>query len=108
MKKSQLEVDKDKEDVNIVHYLKQLSFAPGVQHLLGEATFKGDVRSAGDYSYSAEMNHYAGPHYRIAGDAGGKLEYFVASQLYLSTEYQTKPSLTLFSHRGFTWHSLEA
>ncbi|KAF5382950.1 hypothetical protein D9757_006309 [Collybiopsis confluens] len=70
-KKAQTEVEPD-GDRDSRYYLNQLKLAPGVTRLLSAATFNGTLRSAGDYSYSAKSNHYAGPHYRIAGDAGGK------------------------------------
>ncbi|KAF7345543.1 hypothetical protein MVEN_01573000 [Mycena venus] len=55
-------------DINAQHYHNQLKLVPGVMKLLAGATFLGEVKSAGDYSYSA--TGYAGPNYRIAGDAG--------------------------------------
>jgi hypothetical protein len=58
-------------DVNHTHYLSQLQLVPGLLRLLGNAKLTGEVKSAGDYSYSA--SHYAGPNFRIAGDAGGQL-----------------------------------
>lgn len=58
------------------HYLDQMQYAPGVQELLKDATFRedggeGGVKSASDFSYSA--NYYAGDHYRLVGDAAGML-----------------------------------
>ncbi|KAF7342746.1 hypothetical protein MSAN_01989800 [Mycena sanguinolenta] len=55
-------------DVNKTHYLDQLNLAPGVIRLLGPAKLVSEIKSAADYSYSA--SYYAGPNYRIAGDAG--------------------------------------
>ncbi|KAJ7333412.1 putative halogenase [Mycena albidolilacea] len=55
-------------NVNFQHYHDQLKLAPGVTRLLGNATLVGEVKTAGDYSYAS--SHYAGPNYRIAGDAG--------------------------------------
>lgn len=57
------------------HYLKEVRKVPGLVKLLENATLRnsgqpGGVKSASDYSYSALS--YAGDHYRIAGDAGGK------------------------------------
>ncbi|KAF8826951.1 hypothetical protein HHX47_DHR5000557 [Lentinula edodes] len=69
IKKSRIQASSDK-DTTVAHYLEQLKLAPGVLRLLGDATFNGLTRSAGDYSYSSKSNHYAGNHYRIAGDAG--------------------------------------
>ncbi|KAJ6449346.1 putative halogenase [Mycena sanguinolenta] len=55
-------------DVNKTHYLDQLNLAPGVIRLLGSAMLISEIKSAADYSYSA--SYYAGPNYRIVGDAG--------------------------------------
>ncbi|KAJ7508837.1 putative halogenase [Mycena galericulata] len=69
-------------DVLEAHYLTQLKLAPGVLRLLGCAKLTGGVRSAGDYSYSA--SHYAGPNYRIAGDAGAFIDPFFSSGVHLA------------------------
>ncbi|KAJ7075071.1 putative halogenase [Mycena belliarum] len=69
-------------DVNTQHYHNQLKLVPGVQRLLGTAKFLGEVQSAGDYSYSASQ--YAGPHYRIAGDAGAFIDPFFSSGVHLA------------------------
>ena len=58
------------------HYLEEVKKVPGLIKLLGEAATlrnagqPGAVKSTSDFSYSASS--YAGDHYRIAGDAGGK------------------------------------
>lgn len=53
------------------HYLDQFQYLPGLKKLLGTATLAGGVvKSASDYSYSADR--YAGNHFRIIGDASGK------------------------------------
>ncbi|KAF7326484.1 hypothetical protein MSAN_02509700 [Mycena sanguinolenta] len=57
-------------DVNKTHYLNQLKLAPGVLSLLGDAKMVADVKNAADYSYQTEGSKYAGPNYRMAGDAG--------------------------------------
>ncbi|KAJ7605841.1 putative halogenase [Mycena polygramma] len=69
-------------NVNDTHYLAQLKLAPGVLRLLGSAKLAGEVRSAGDYSYSAST--YAGPKYRIAGDAGAFIDPFFSSGVHLA------------------------
>ena len=61
------------------HYLEEVQKVPGLIKLLGEATLKnsgqpGAVKSTSDFSYSASS--YAGDHYRIVGDAGGKSRAF--------------------------------
>ncbi|KAJ7745978.1 putative halogenase [Mycena olivaceomarginata] len=57
------------------HYLSQLQLTPGLVKLLGDARLVSDIKSAGDYSYSASGNQYAGPNFRIAGDAGVHLAF---------------------------------
>jgi flavin-dependent dehydrogenase len=57
------------------HYHRQLKFTPSITTLLGDAEMvkKPDapmVSSASDYSYQA--SHYAGPGFRLVGDAAGK------------------------------------
>ncbi|KAJ6556165.1 FAD/NAD-P-binding domain-containing protein, partial [Mycena capillaripes] len=52
-----------------VHYLTH------VLHLLGSAQLGSQVKSSGDYSSSA--SHYAGPSYRIAGDAGANIRAYI-------------------------------
>jgi len=69
-------------DANTQHYHNQLKLVPGVQKLLGNATFLGEVQSAGDYSYTASA--HAGPNYRIAGDAGAFIDPFFSSGVHLA------------------------
>jgi flavin-dependent dehydrogenase len=53
------------------HYLEQLKLVPNLRNLLGGASLKDTlVKSASDYSYSADR--YAGDHYRLIGDAAGQ------------------------------------
>lgn len=57
-----------------VRYLSNLNFAPGVVRLIGQGKLvEGSVKTASDFSYSAPS--YAGPSYRIVGDAGGKYDH---------------------------------
>ncbi|KAJ7033820.1 putative halogenase [Mycena alexandri] len=69
-------------DINTQHYHTQLKLVPGVTRLLGDAKFLGEVMSAGDYSYSASQ--YAGPNYRIVGDAGAFIDPFFSSGVHLA------------------------
>ncbi|KAI0644720.1 hypothetical protein C8Q79DRAFT_912671 [Trametes meyenii] len=76
-------------------YLSFLQLAPGVLDLIGEGelvTLKTDeddeeeecpvARSASDYSYSA--SEYAGPGWRLAGDAGAFIDPFFSSGIHLA------------------------
>ncbi|KAK7039954.1 hypothetical protein R3P38DRAFT_3469314 [Favolaschia claudopus] len=69
-------------DINKTHYLSQLNLAPGVLHLLGSAKLATEIKTAADYSYSAAA--YAGPNYRIAGDAGAFIDPFFSSGVHLA------------------------
>jgi hypothetical protein len=59
------------------HYMRGLDCAPNLKALLSNAKLilkddKVSVQTASDYSYHSDS--YAGPHYRIVGDAGGEPE----------------------------------
>ena len=57
------------------HYLDQFQYLPGLKRLLGTASLvDGAVKSASDYSYSADR--YSGKHFRIIGDASGMVYIF--------------------------------
>ncbi|KAF7335079.1 Radh flavin-dependent halogenase [Mycena venus] len=64
---------------NKIHYLTQLRLAPGVMDLLGGAILTTEIKSAGDYSYSA--TYHAGPNFRIVGDAGGRVGFSNGEQI---------------------------
>lgn len=68
------------------HYLQELRLSPNVLELIGEGQLRNKdkseaVKAASDFSYSAST--YAGPNYRIAGDAGGTQICPVARSLVL-------------------------
>ncbi|KAJ7131942.1 putative halogenase [Mycena filopes] len=64
------------------YYLNELNRAPGAMKLRGNATLASEVKSAGDYSYSAPA--YAGPGFRIVGDAGAFIDPFFSSGVHLA------------------------
>ncbi|KAF8058203.1 putative halogenase [Lyophyllum atratum] len=70
------------DDPNTTLYIDQLAHAPGLMRLLGPAKMASEVKSAGDYSYSASQ--YAGLNYRIAGDAGAFIDPFFSSGVHLA------------------------
>ncbi|XP_006460852.1 hypothetical protein AGABI2DRAFT_221106 [Agaricus bisporus var. bisporus H97] len=64
-------------------YLSNLNFTPGVVRLIGEGKLvEGSVKTASDFSYSAPA--YAGPNYRIVGDAGAFIDPFFSSGVHLA------------------------
>ncbi|KAK6984780.1 hypothetical protein R3P38DRAFT_3102852 [Favolaschia claudopus] len=64
------------------YYLGQLALAPGTMKLIGDGKFVGDTKSAADYSYSA--GEYAGPNFRIVGDAGAFIDPVFSSGVHLA------------------------
>ncbi|KAJ2923818.1 hypothetical protein H1R20_g13275, partial [Candolleomyces eurysporus] len=76
------------------HYLEQLQFVPGVQDLIGNGTLlDGNVRSAGDYSYSPDR--YSGDHFRLVGDAGAFIDPFFSSGVHLAILSGLTAALTI-------------
>ncbi|KAL9711644.1 hypothetical protein Ac2012v2_004715 [Leucoagaricus gongylophorus] len=64
-------------------YLVNLNLAPGVVKLIAKGKLvPGSVKSASDFSYSAPS--YAGPNYRIVGDAGAFIDPFFSSGVHLA------------------------
>jgi hypothetical protein len=55
------------------HYMEQLKLCPGIIDLIGDkGTFiEGGIKATSDYSYHATA--YSGDHYRLVGDAAGRL-----------------------------------
>ncbi|KAK7017828.1 FAD/NAD P-binding domain-containing protein [Favolaschia claudopus] len=64
------------------HYLAELQRAPGLIKLLGDGELSSEIKSAGDYSYSATA--YAGPNYRLVGDAAAFIDPFFSSGVHLA------------------------
>ncbi|KAF5379550.1 hypothetical protein D9757_009275 [Collybiopsis confluens] len=56
----------------VARYISMFDLAPGIVKLITDkgSLVEGSVKSASDYSYSAPA--YAGPNFRLAGDAGGQ------------------------------------
>ncbi|KAL0952401.1 hypothetical protein HGRIS_006677 [Hohenbuehelia grisea] len=76
------------EDTSLTaHYLSELDRAPNLKALIGNGVHvkKSDaplVSAASDYSYSATF--YAGPRYRIVGDAGAFIDPYFSSGVHLA------------------------
>lgn len=94
-------------------YLSQLELAPSLRALIGDGKLKrtyadspGEVleedaatvpvvRSASDYSYSASS--YAGPGYRIVGDAGAFIDPYFSSGVHLALTGALSAAATICS-----------
>ncbi|KAG6895108.1 hypothetical protein C0992_003119 [Termitomyces sp. T32_za158] len=59
--------------------MEELARAPGLMQFLDKAELTSEVKSTADYSYSACS--YAGPGYRIVGDAGANLKLLLPTSL---------------------------
>lgn len=90
-------------------YLNDL--APQISEMLEDAEIVDDIKQASDWSYSASA--YAGPHLRLAGDAGCFIDPYFSSGVHLALVSGLSAALTIqASRRGqcdeFTaakWHT---
>ncbi|KXN87001.1 Tryptophan 2-halogenase [Leucoagaricus sp. SymC.cos] len=64
------------------HYMRALSHSPDVMEMLKGAAICDEIHMASDYSYSATK--YAGPGWRLAGDAGAFIDPFFSSGVHLA------------------------
>src|ERR1700730_1172555 len=64
------------------YFAKTLELSPDVTSLIYEASREGEVRSWRDYSYFAKA--FAGPGYRLAGDAAGFIDPLFSTGVHLA------------------------
>ncbi|KAF7340715.1 Sulochrin halogenase [Mycena sanguinolenta] len=69
------------------HYMRGFDCAPNLKAMLSDAKIilkdeKVSVHTASDYSYHSDS--YAGPHYRIVGDAGAFIDPYLSSGVHLA------------------------
>ena len=96
---------------SVEHYKECIKLAPQILKLLEKAEVVSDVKQASDWSYSASA--YAGPHYRLAGDAGCFIDPYFSSGVHLAVASGLSAAMTVQAvRRGdcdeFTaakWHS---
>jgi flavine halogenase len=92
-------------------YLNELKHTPGIAKLLEHAKLVTDIKSASEWSYSADA--YASPYIRLAGDAGCFIDPFFSSGVHLALASGLSAAVTVTaSIRGqvdelaaATWHS---
>lgn len=63
-------------------YKEYLKMAPQIYDMVQDAEMLSDVKQASDWSYSAGA--YAGPHFRLAGDAGCFIDPYFSSGVHLA------------------------
>ncbi|KAL9623323.1 MAG: hypothetical protein Q9160_002430 [Pyrenula sp. 1 TL-2023] len=92
-------------------YKECLKLAPQITNLLKTATVTADIKTASDWSYSASA--YAGPHFRIVGDAGCFIDPFFSSGVHLALASSLSAAITVQAARrgdcdefaAAKWHS---
>ncbi|KAL4781316.1 FAD/NAD(P)-binding domain-containing protein [Aspergillus varians] len=92
-------------------YRECLNRAPQVLALLADAQLASEVKSASDWSYSADT--YASPYLRLAGDAGCFIDPYFSSGVHLALASGLSAAMTIqASRRGdcdelaaAKWHS---
>ena len=96
---------------SVEHYKNCLELAPQILKLLENAETVSDVKQASDWSYSASA--YAGPHYRLAGDAGCFIDPYFSSGVHLALASGLSAAMTIQAARrgdcsefsAAKWHS---
>ncbi|KAH7912479.1 FAD/NAD(P)-binding domain-containing protein [Hygrophoropsis aurantiaca] len=92
------------------HYRKELDQAPNVRKLVGEGVLQsgsaGSIMSASDYSYSATS--YAGPNYRIIGDAAAFIDPYFSSGVHLALSSALSAAATICASIRGHCHESEA
>lgn len=92
-------------------YQDYLKLVPQIYALLSDAEIVSDLKQASDWSYSASA--YAGPHFRIAGDAGCFVDPYFSSGVHLAlnsglaaaTSIQAARRGQADERRAAKWHS---
>ena len=95
----------------VEHYKECIKLAPQISKLLEKAETVSDVKQASDWSYSAPA--YAGPHYRLAGDAGCFIDPYFSSGVHLAVASGLSAAMTIQAARrgdcnefsAAKWHS---
>lgn len=87
-------------------YKECLKLAPLILKLLEDAKIVSDIRQASDWSYSAST--YAGPNYRVAGDAGCFIDPYFSSGVHLAFASGLSAALTIQAVRRGECNELTA
>lgn len=93
------------------HYKECIKLAPQILKLLEKAETVSEIKQASDWSYSAAA--YAGPHYRLAGDAGCFIDPYFSSGVHLALASGLSAAMTIQAARkgecnefsAARWHS---
>lgn len=92
-------------------YKECLKLTPQISELLKKGEISSDIKMASDWSYNASA--YAGPHFRMIGDAGCFIDPYFSSGVHLALSSGLAAALTIQASRKgecseFTatkWHS---
>ena len=78
---------------SVEHYKECIKLAPQILKLLEKAETVSEIKQAADWSYSAPT--YAGPHYRLAGDAGCFIDPYFYSGVHLAITSGLSAAMTI-------------
>lgn len=92
-------------------YKRCLELAPQIKNMVADAEMQGDIKMASDWSYSASS--YAGPNFRLVGDAGCFIDPYFSSGVHLALTSGLSAAMTIQAIRrgevdeltSAKWHS---
>ncbi|MCJ1251842.1 hypothetical protein MMC30_009080 [Trapelia coarctata] len=91
---------------SVEFYKEYLKLAPQISQLLENAEIVSDIKQASDWSYSASA--YAGPHFRLAGDAGCFIDPYFSSGVHLALASGLSAAITIQAVRRGDCNELSA
>ncbi|KAL4891559.1 hypothetical protein BDV59DRAFT_194256 [Aspergillus ambiguus] len=95
--KQDLLSSKKKSKSNIEFYQQALEDTPGIHELLRNGHLMPELKSASDWSYHASA--YAGPYFRICGDAGCFIDPLFSSGVHLAMASGLSAAVTICAAR---------
>ncbi|KUJ13601.1 FAD/NAD(P)-binding domain-containing protein [Mollisia scopiformis] len=81
----------------IAFYKDYLNLAPQIKEMLNDAEVVSGIKQASDWSYSASA--YAGPHFRVVGDAGCFVDPYFSSGVHLALTSGLSAALSIQASR---------
>lgn len=92
-------------------YKQLIDLVPQIKTLLAEGEVQSDVKTASDWSYSASA--YAGPNFRLVGDAGCFIDPYFSSGVHLALASGLSAAMTIQASRkgmcsefnAASWHT---
>nr|POE70850.1 sulochrin halogenase [Quercus suber] len=97
----------------LAFYKDYLKLAPQISEMLRNAEVVSDIKQASDWSYSASA--YAGPNFRIVGDAGCFVDPYFSSGVHLALTSGLSAAISIQAarreqtdeHKAAKWHAIK-